>query len=179
MAVTPRHKPVATIDNVLQGKGGLSAKSKNNDVTVILDSIEKVPTGYRAQVVMEYAPVQNAVPPAKGGIAPGGAGGAQVQPGVAPNPAPAQFQIAPAVKVTPVISTGMPTLVDAQGKAYPMTITSSRYEAAKNPGGSNRRIYTIEYVNTDGIGEPARLVLSQTRMVQVPIAFNFNNVPLR
>jgi len=173
-------EPSATIDNVLQAKG-MSAKTKNNDVTMILDSIDKVGEVYRAQVTMEYAPPQKAVAPPNGGFAPGGAGG------VAPAQVPAQAQFQPApgpiapnpgVTTSPVY-TGMPSLVDADGKVYQMIVRASNFQPAANPGGPTRRVYTIEYQANAGQGQPTRLVLTQTNMVQVPIPFSFTNVPLR
>ena len=87
---------VATIDNVMQAKGQ-SAKSKNNDVIVTLDSIEKVGDAFRAQVTLEQQPRGGAgigiapVPPAPPGaprVAP-----PQVQPPQAAPPAPNGAQI--------------------------------------------------------------------------------------
>jgi hypothetical protein len=73
-------------------------------------------------------------------------------------------------------ATGMPALEDAKGKAYHLTQIPSR--SMNGNGNVFTQEMTLVYRPTDGMGEPARLVIRGQRTAHVQVPYRFTNVPL-
>jgi len=79
---------------------------------------------------------------------------------------------------TTTSTTGLPSLVDAKGKAFQLVqIPQRAFRAAFN--GPATQELTMVFRPQDGQGEPARLVLSGQRPVTVPVPFVLRDVPGR
>jgi hypothetical protein len=153
-------EPLLKVDNVLKSVGK-EAKGDNGD-SMTVASITKQDNGdYKVQVRLTNPP---------GGIGVGAAWQQMqiVQGGVV------------RVVAVPMQGNGIATsrslnLLDAKGRPYQMTMTSSRMQAV---GGTLNLEMTLVFRPHPGQGEPASLVLSGQRLRTVAIPFRLENVPL-
>lgn len=120
-----------------------------------LESIEKVGDIYRAQVTLETSQQNNAA-----------VGGFNIQ----------VVQIQGGFTGPMANPQGMPNLVDAQGKNYQIMQVQNNMTRINN--GVARRTYMIQYRAGAGQGDPSRLVLSEPRLTNIAVPFEFKNVQL-
>jgi len=156
--------PVATINNVLKAAGESAKHKDTNNVALTLQSIEKVgDNGYKLQIVLDGNAANGQIP-GGGGVQIIGGGQIQIQIG-----AGAGF-------VGPGMNQNLPSLVDAKGNAYkagPITNNAMQFN-----NGVIKRTITLEYRADAGQGEPAQLVVNETRNTTLAVPFSFKNVQL-
>jgi hypothetical protein len=152
-------EPLLTLDKVLESAGKTVKTAQGASLS--LQSIEK--TGdkeYRVSLTIENPNALNGGGPAVGG-------GFRIQ-------ANGGMVIGFASTHSP--DDNLPQLLDAKGKAYQATQVPTRTMQIQN--GQLRQILVAVYRANGDQGEPARIVITGSRMTNIAIPFTFKDVPI-
>jgi hypothetical protein len=173
-ALSPKAEALITVENVMAA-AGKTARGQDGGSIEVLSIVKQADGSYRVSIRFDnppqFLPGQiGAFNGANGGVVvmQANVGVAQVQ---GPNGGPATSM--PGNKNA---ATGLPVLVDANGKALELTQIPQRLTRVAD--GKVVQEITLVFQPANGAGEPARMVLFGHRMVSAQVPFQFHNVQL-
>lgn len=153
---------LVSVPNILQA-AGKTAKGAGG-ATLTVASLQKQPNGdIQVQVRMENIPGQN----------PFGANGVVIQQ-IQINVQGGGNIVIGGMPLSP--NSGMPALVDKEGKSFSLVNIPNRRLQLNN--GMMSQEATLVFRPNTGQGDPDRLILTGQRTVTFPVPFSFKNMPL-